>query len=393
MTDGGVQRSFLALAAAFQAKGCAVDLVVGDGLGRHRQAIPDGVELITLTSGSAGGRLFADAKFCWIAWRRGDWRQVRGLRQRWRSFLPGLTRYLDEAKPDALLSAKTLVNIVALTARRWSDVETRVVVSERTHLSTSIGRSRRDWKASVLPPLIRDLYGEASGIVGISGHVADDIAEIGEIDRAEITTIHNGLLRPEAIDLPAADHPWFSGAAPVILSVGRLSKEKDFPTLIRAFSLLRERRDAKLIIVGEGRERASLEALKRDLGIIEDVDLPGFSDNPYAFMKTASLFVMSSTHEGFGNVLLEALAAGCPSMSTDCPGGPPEILDGGRVGPLVPVGDPKAMAAEMARMLDHPPARQRLIDRAAEFGMDRVAERYLALLLPERFGASYDSAA
>lgn len=318
---------------------------------------------------------------------------MKGLRQRWRSFIPGLTRYLDEARPDALLSAKTLVNIVALAAKRWSHAKTRVVVSERTHLSTSIGRSRRDWKASVLPPLIRELYGDASGIVGISGHVADDIVDISGIDRADITTIHNGLLRPDAIDLPTSDHPWFSETARVILSVGRLSKEKDFSTLIRAFALLRADREAKLIIVGEGRERASLEALAQELGISEDVDLPGFSDNPYAFMKAASLFVMSSTHEGFGNVLLEALAAGCPAMSTDCPGGPPEILDGGRVGPLVPVGDPKAMAGQMARMLDQPPERQGLVDRAAEFGMDRVAERYLACLLPDHFGTRYDSAA
>lgn len=393
MTDGGVQRSFLALAETFQAKGCAVALVVGDDLGRHHQAIPAGVELITLTSGTAGSRVIADARVRWMAWRRSDWQNVKGLRQRWRSFIPGLARYLDEAKPDALLSAKTLVNIVALTAKRWSGARTRIVVSERTHLSTSIGRSRRDWKASALPPLIRELYRDANGIVGISGHVADDIAEISGLGRAEITTIHNGLLRPEAIDLPAADHPWFGECTPVILSVGRLSKEKDFPTLIRAFAHLRAQREAKLIIVGEGRERASLEALARDLGISVDIDLPGFSENPYAFMKAASLFVMSSTHEGFGNVLLEALASGCPAMSTDCPGGPPEILDDGRVGPLVPIGDPEAMAEEMSRMLDQPPQRQHLIDRAAEFGMDRVAERYLALLLPDRFGASYDSAA
>jgi glycosyltransferase involved in cell wall biosynthesis len=239
MTDGGVQRSFLALAAAFLARGCAVDLVIGDDLGRHQQTIPDGTRLITLTSGSSSSRLIADAQVRWMAWRRGDGQRITGLRQRWRSFIPGLARYLDEERPDALLSAKTLVNIVALTAKRWSGSQTRVVVSERTHLSTSIGRSRRDWKASVLPPLIRDLYGQAGSIVGISGHVANDIADISGIDRAEITTIHNGLLRPEAIDLPAADHPWFDKAEPVVLSVGRLSKEKDFPTLIRAFAMLR----------------------------------------------------------------------------------------------------------------------------------------------------------
>lgn len=393
LTDGGVQRSFLALAAAFQAKGCSASLVIGDDLGRHQQPIADGIELVTLTSGSIGSRLRADAQLRWMAWRRGGGRHVSRLPLRWRSFIPGLTHYLEETKPDALLSAKTLVNIVALTAKRWSRVDTRVVVSERTHLSTSIGRSRRDWKASTLPDLIRDLYGDASGIIGISGHVADDLATLGAIDRARITTVHNGLLRPEALDLPASDHRWFGESPPVILSVGRLSKEKDFPTLIRSFALLRAHREAKLIIVGEGRERESLEALTHELGVSKDVDLPGFSNNPYAYMKSASLFVMSSTHEGFGNVLLEALAAGCPVMSTDCPGGPPEILDGGRIGPLVPVGNPEAMAREMAKILDAPPERTCLIERAADFDMESVAERYLACLLPDRFGAGYETAA
>ena len=104
--------------------------------------------------------------------------------------------------------------------------------------------------------------------------------------------------------------------------------------MIRAFASVREKRPVKLIVVGEGRERTALEDLIRDLGVGNDVDLPGFSDNPYAFMKAASLFVMSSTHEGFGNVLIEALASGCPAISTDCPGGPPEILEKGRIGPL-----------------------------------------------------------
>lgn len=397
MTDGGVQRSFLALAAEFQARGCAVDLVIGDDLGRHHQAIPNGVRLIRLTSGSALGRAIADGELRWSSGRR-DRRivkglPIKGLRQRWRSFIPALTRYLDRARPDALLSAKTLVNLTALTAARLSKADCRIVVSERTHLSTSIDRSRRDWKASVLPRMIEELYPDAAAIVAISSHVADDLAEVGGLERDRITTIHNGLLRPEAIALPVADHRWFEEAPPVILGVGRLSKEKDFPTLIRAFALLRAEREARLIIVGEGRERSSLESLARELDVDADVDLPGFADNPYAFMQAASLFVMSSTHEGFGNALLEALAAGCPAMSTDCPGGPPEILQSGQIGPLTPVGDARAMAAAMARMLDNPPPREKLRARAADFAMERVAERYLACLLPKRFTREADIAA
>ncbi len=384
MTDGGVQRSFLGLADAFHDKGCAVDLVLGDGLGRHRQTMPEHLRVITLTSGGGARRMLTDGQGRWTAWREGDWHQAGALRQRWRSFIPGLTRYLGKTAPDALLSAKTLANIVALIARRRAKAPTRIVVSERTHLSTSIGRSRREWKAATLPRLVRELYRDADDIVAISKQVGLDLAETCDLLPARITTIHNGLLRPEALDQPASDHPWFKGDLPVVLAVGRLSKEKDFPTLVRAFAEVLKKRPAKLIIVGEGRERPAIEALIGELGIGEHVALPGFSDNPYAYMKAASLFVLSSTHEGFGNVLIEALAAGCPVVSTDCPGGPPEILDGGYIGPLVPVGESAPMATAIDFMLNRPKESAPLIERAKDFSMDRVADRYLECLLPDR---------
>ena len=318
--------------------------------------------------------------------RHGDGAKANALPRRWRNYLPGLTNFLEKTRPDALLTAKTLGNLVGLLAVKRARTGTRIVVSDRVHLSTSIDRSRRSWKGERLPRLVRELYPNADGVVAISDAVAEDLATVGDLPEGRVITIHNGLLRAGALDLPAADHPWFDGEAPVILGVGRLAQQKDFATLIRAFALLRKQRTAKLMILGEGRERPDLEALLDSLGLKADVLMPGFVDNPFAYLKAASLFVMSSTHEGFGNALLEALASGCPAMSTDCPAGPREILADGKIGPLVPVGDAEAMAAAMMRMLDDPPEPSLLLNRAADFSMDRVAERYLACLLPDYSG-------
>jgi glycosyltransferase involved in cell wall biosynthesis len=302
---------------------------------------------------------------------------------RWRSFVPGLARYLVQRRPNAMLSAKTLGNLAAILARRRAGVETRLVVSERGHLSESIQRSGKRWKRKWLPDLVHEFYPEADAIVAISNHVGDDLARAARLKRERVTTIHNGLLRANALDLPPADHPWFAEPTPVILAAGRLEKQKDFPTLVRAFAKLRARRPARLMIIGEGDGRARLEQLAATLGVRDDLALPGFQPNPFAFMKAADLLVMSSTHEGFGNVLVEALAAGCPVVSTDCPAGPAEILDGGRYGRLVPVGDADAMASAIEATLDHPLPPDRLRARASDFSMDRTADHYLACLLPD----------
>jgi glycosyltransferase involved in cell wall biosynthesis len=171
---------------------------------------------------------------------------------------------------------------------------------------------------------------------------------------------------------------------PVILAVGRLTKAKDYPTLFRAFSLVRQVRPAKLLVLGEGEERSNLERLAIELGIQNDVSMSGFVDNPFAFMAKASVFVLSSAWEGFGNVLVEALACGCPVVATDCPSGPREILDNGRYGRLVPVGDHEALAKAILETLDNPdfPAdRQTRLQRAMEFSVDVAIDRYMKVLL------------
>ena len=188
-------------------------------------------------------------------------------------------------------------------------------------------------------------------------------------------------------DLPlkvreAPDHPWCrESGPPLIVSIGRLHRQKDFPTLFTAFARLLEHRPARLLVLGKGPQLSELSKLAGELGISRHVDFPGFVDNPYAFLARARLFVQSSRHEGFGNVLVEAMACGCPVVATDCPSGPSEILENGRWGQLVPVGDPAALAEAMARAMDAPPRRDALRDRASFFSVERAVSRYEELLL------------
>jgi len=177
------------------------------------------------------------------------------------------------------------------------------------------------------------------------------------------------------------DHPWFRpGQPPLLLAVGRLQMQKDYPTLIRAFAQVRQSRRARLLILGEGKERLMLEALIKKLGLEEDVSLPGFVMNPYAYMARASLFVLSSRWEGLPTVLIEALCCGTPVVSTDCPSGPREILRDGQYGQLVPVAQADALAkaieTTLADKAPNPPS-----ESWQPYELEVVVSQYTKLLL------------
>jgi hypothetical protein len=226
MSDGGVQRSFLGLAEAFLAHGCEVDLVLGDRLGIHHQRLPLGMKLVHLTSGGFSGSLIGAWRARRLGWPEDGDRQAAALPPRWLAYLPGLVRYIEEVRPTALLSAKTLANLIALLARERTGRGTRIVISERTHLSESIGRSRRDWKAELLPDLVRRLYPMADGVVAISSEVAADLATMSGLDSSRVRTIHNGLLRSEAVELPASDHPWRTSTSPLTMKLWAVCRAK-----------------------------------------------------------------------------------------------------------------------------------------------------------------------
>ena len=227
----------------------------------------------------------------------------------------------------------------------------------------------------------RLLFPHAAHVVGVSQGVAEDVAAAVGVPESRLSVVYNPAVTPEvlarAAELP--DHPWFAdGGPPVLLGVGRLAPQKDFPTLLEAFRLVRAERPCRLVILGEGPKRLELESLVRRLGLGEHVALPGWAENPYAFMARAALFVLSSRHEGFPGVLLEALACGCPSVSTDCLAGPAEILEDPAL--LAPVGDPDALAGVMRRALAQPREEAALRAKAARFSVERAAAGYEAVV-------------
>jgi glycosyltransferase involved in cell wall biosynthesis len=265
-----------------------------------------------------------------------------------------------------------------------------VQVITSTHLlwSAHAAQSARDSVGNalkyrlIMPFLIRHSYRHTTHVVAVSHHVASDLAHVSGIPSQRINMIYNPVVTPDLLrqaHLPV-DHPWFAAdEPPVILGVGRLHRDKDFATLIQAFSLLHQQRPARLVILGEGPERPRLEHLVQTLGVQHAVDLPGYAANPAAYMRQAAMLVLSSLAEGFGNVLIEAMATGTPVVSTDCPGGPSELLAHGTYGRLVPVGDVAALAAAMHATLDDPPDPALLQRRAAEFSLERSVQKYCAL--------------
>lgn len=309
-------------------------------------------------------------------------------------YLLDVARYLRRERPAVLFAATFDINVEAILARRLAATPTRVVVSERTHVSSWVTLAPPDWRWRFLPGLIRRTYRQADAIVAVSNGVADDLANIAGLPRSCITTIYNPTVQPDLTVKAQAplEHPWFTaGAPPVVLGVGRLGRQKDFPTLIKAFARLRAERPARLLILGDAdspskrdRRYAQLLGLAAELGVADDLRLEGFVANPFAYMARAAVFVLSSRYEGFPNVLIEALACGCPVVSTDCPAGPAEILDHGRFGPLVPIGDDLAMAEAMGAVLDHPLAKEHLRARAAMFSFEQAIDRYEAVLLGNR---------
>jgi glycosyltransferase involved in cell wall biosynthesis len=353
---GGGETSMLRLARGLAQTGLTVDLVVHT-LGTSELPLPEGVNVISLDCEGTAAAV----------------RKLAGA--------------LRKHRPRWLLSAFPHTNVAAVLARALSGADTRCIVTEHAPLSQQIAQ-HGGWRYRLLPPLLRWAYRRADAVVAVSDGVRDDLQVVAGL-AAPPVVIRNPVLAPDfAAELERApDHLWLlAPELEVVLSVCRLGAEKDLPTLLRAFAEVhRSRPAARLLLAGEGPERARLEALVAELDLGDVVQLPGRTDQPLRWMRRAAVFVLASRFEGFGNVLVEALACGTPVVSTDCPVGPREVLEGGRWGTLVPVGDAAAMAAAITRTLADRQLPEGASEAARQFTEARASDAYRRLfdsLLP-----------
>lgn len=348
----GVDRAAKHLVPALAARGYTVDVLQVRGHGPHFERIPDRVRLIDL-----------------------------GSRHVYTS-LPALVRYLRRERPAALLSDKYRVNNTALLARALARTPIRLVLSLGSAVSVDLG-SRGPFDRWLQRMAIGRFYRYADQVIVTSDGVADDMASYTSLDRAHIRTVPSPVVPASLFTEtpPPPDHPWFApGEPPVILGVGELCSRKDFRTLIAAFARIRSDYRCRLMILGRGRMRDDLLAFARTLGVAEDLALPGFVPKPYAYMAHARLFAFTSRWEGLGFSLIEALAAGTPAVSTDCPSGPREILQDGRYGTLVPVGDVEALSAAILATLANPLPSNVLREAAHPYEIENATDAYVQVL-------------
>lgn len=349
--DGGVERMLVNLSGGLVREGLAVDFLTSTEHLPYLDRLDAGVRRVPL---ARRGTLTAQ---------------------------PELVRYLRGAQPDFVLCGKDRAGRTALIARRLSGVPFDLVMRAGTTVSERLAH-RSAWAGFRARTLIRMSYGRAAAVVGNSEGVVADIAAVAQLPAERVHLVRNPVVTPElsALAAEAVDHPWLApGAPPLVLAIGGLRRQKGFDTLLEAFARLRARRACRLAILGRGHLADELARRADDLGVADDVTLPGFDPNPYRWLARAALFVLSSRWEGSPNALTEALALGTPVVATDCPSGPREVLDHGRVAPLVPVGDATALADAMASQLDAPtPVTQRQA-AVADYRVELCAARYRAL--------------
>ena len=387
---GGAERATLALAAALLERGHRVDLLLLRCVGAYRSAIPDGVRLyfprrpdsdrgLLRSCRERGIRTrplplnpLATARL-WLALRRA--RPAPGVSAGNALDASLVARYVREARPRVVLAGGVQrANAAVLAGRVAGAVTVPVVVAVHTNVSREYSPRQRE--------RARALYPRADALVAVSRGAADALARTLDADAGRVRVIPNPvpLSEIERLGKAEAPHPWFGeGEPPVILSVMRASPPKDPGTLIDAFARVRRRRSARLAFLGAFPKpyRAELRARAARLGVADDLAFPGFDENPYRYMRRAAVVALSSRWEGLPLTLVEAMACGTPVVSTDSPHGPREILEDGRWGALVPVGNAAALARALEQTLDggRPPA-DALVRRAAGFSPERAAAAY-----------------
>ncbi|MGG2954222.1 glycosyltransferase [Geobacillus stearothermophilus] len=350
---GGAERVMLNLAHGLYEEGYRVDIILSKAEGSYLKQLSKDINLLDLN-----------------------------CKRVLHSLVP-LMKYLKNNRPPILLSALGHANLVALWAVELAKTSTKVIVTEHSTLSISIKNSK-NLKSKFIPFLMKKFYRKALSIVTVSKGVAEDLIKNLNIPKEKVKVIYNPIVTEKLIALSYEDveHPWMkNNERPIILAAGRLTAAKDYPTMIKSFRKIRNKINAKLIILGEGEQRKKIEELAENLGIRCDIDIVGFVENPYAYMRKADIFLLTSKWEGFGNVLVEAMACGTPVVATDCPNGPREILEDGKYGVLVPPGNVDALTEAVLNHFLQPSNinKEKLLSRANDFHIKKIVKQYLAL--------------
>jgi glycosyltransferase involved in cell wall biosynthesis len=352
LCGGGAERVAVNLANCFSQRGYLVDMILLSARGDFLDDLLPEIRVVDLKA-----------------------RRMRGA-------LMPLIHYLRNERPIALLANMWPITSISMLACKLAMADTRLVVVEHTTWSRSeICKSKfKRWQVSTL---MHYTFPFVDCIVAVSEGAADDLASFADLNRNNIKVIYNPIVgNCKGIAKEHSPHvAGWSDSNYRVLAVGKLKVVKDFSTLLNAFLQVLTRLDAKLLILGDGECRAALELQIKQLGIEGKVFMPGFVKDIAPFYQQADLFVLSSISEGLPTVIIEAIAAGTPVVSTDCPTGPREILSHGKFGDLVPVRNSEALALAIVQSLNTPHNRTALIARAQDFSIDKAAEKYIALLL------------
>lgn len=349
--SGGAERVQINLARYFLDRGLRVDLVVCKYFGSLKDKVPVGVRLVSLDASKV---MFS---------------------------LPAYLRYLRIARPRVVLSSVENANVVSCLGKMFSFHRHRLVVRLDNSLSEPGMLPLQAHRWPMMMAVVSTFH-LADEFVGVSRGVAEQLRRVPGLGKKPIHHIYNPIIH-KGFDALAGETPALpSSIAPgeaFVLAVGRLHKQKGYENLLRAFARVVARRPSHLVILGEGDDREELQNLADSLGIASYVHLLGYRSNALAYMRQAAVFVLSSVAEGFGNVVVEALACGAPVVSTDCPHGPREILADGRFGTLVPVGDVDTLARAIAASLDAPrPALSNALKQHLQlFSIEAIGKRYL----------------
>ena len=352
MAGGGAERVALTLAQDWLQRGHRVDLVVMEKGGELEGLVPDGVRLIALN--------------------------VNQMRRAIRPFAD----YLQRERPFAVQVSLWPLTVIAVLARKLARSNSRLVLSEHVALTKQYAHFSLATQL-LLKYSTRWAYPRADALLVVSDDAAKDVAMLAGMAKSDIETVYNPLTIPPAKggNVAAIEALWGIPNGQRILHVGKLKAQKNQALLIRAFARLEGHDDARLMILGQGELEAELRALAGSLGVTDRVIFAGFQLDPAPYYASADLFVLSSDYEGFGLVLVEALANGLSVISTDCESGPREILADGDYGTLVPCGDAEALAAAMDEALRHPSDPERSRARAEIFGGAQSLERYHQLMM------------